>query len=430
MRKYQQLLLVLISCISIVVLLTYKSENSRLKDVLTAVHFFSRKDVEELRLITNFTASNEVNIDFNRPLPVWQRIADSFYAYASFYQRNELMSSGGEILTLVTGKVGAVVNFRCKALYKDGRQIQGKFRFQHLNQENNKSDDEFKNYIFYCRLKSYSEIPYSIVYTDLSVAETNMEHKLRLRYITKNQENNAPQTQMTICLDLINFNMSSSFAYNYAYMLEFFLHHFVIGVNQFIVYNGDELSEDLLRRLRKEKDIHVQSLPFNFPFANNGTSTSSLREIITTDCLLRSIQRTKYALLLEPNEFFIPNTKLSNDNSVVYSLNSHNTIETAFELKTYAVCTDHKIILLTNNSFHDPEFVNSHKINIFRPVVPVSSTISNTVNLSPSLGFAHKYIDCLHVGKDGLHPWQNTMREDFMNNLNMYRREVDKLIAN
>lgn len=40
MRKYQQLLLLLVSIISVTVLLIYKSENNRLKYVLEVVNFF------------------------------------------------------------------------------------------------------------------------------------------------------------------------------------------------------------------------------------------------------------------------------------------------------------------------------------------------------------------------------------------------------
>ncbi|XP_014092295.1 uncharacterized protein [Bactrocera oleae] len=429
MRKYHQLLLVIISCISIIVLLTYKSENSRLKDVLSAVHFFSRKDADELRLLNNLTSAEEDIIDFNRPLPVWQLVGDSFHAYASYYQRNELMSSGGEVLTLVTGKTGAVVNFRCKAHYDDGRDIQGKFRFQHLNQED--KTDAFINYLFYCRLKNDLGEPNSIVYTDLSGDGSNANHRLRLRFVKNAKGSNVPPTQLAICLDLVSFNMSSSFGKSYSKLLEFFIHHYVVGINQFIVYNGDELAEILLQKLMKHKNIHLQSLPFNFPFANNKNNTHNLRELIKTDCLLRSMHKAKYATLLEPNEFFFPNAKLSDDNSVLYSLNSYSISETIYELQTYSVCIDEKNELLSNNSFYDPEVVQPHKINIFRPVIPTStSAISSTTNLAPSLAFAHRYTDCVHVGNDGLHMFQNLLRQDFMNNLIEIREEVRKLMYN
>ncbi|XP_011190646.2 uncharacterized protein LOC105217376 [Zeugodacus cucurbitae] len=431
MRKYHQLLLVIISCISIIVLLTYKSENSRLKDVLSAVHFFSRKDADELRLLNNFTAVDEDIINFNRPLPVWQLVGDSFYAYASYYQRNELVSSGSEVLTLVTGKTGAVVNFLCKAHYDDGRIIQGKFRFQHLNQDD-KTSTAFTNYIFYCRLKSDLKEPNNIIYTDLTGDGSSTGHQLRLRFVKSTQGSNVPQTQLAICLDLASFNMSSSFGQNYMNLLEFFIHHYVVGVKQFIVYNGDELTEILLQKLMKHKNIHIHLLPFNFPFANNKSNTTNFREIVKTDCLLRSMHKAKFVTLLEPNEFFFPNAKLSAENSVIYSLNSQSAADTIHQLQTYSVCyADKKHDLLTNSSFYDPEVVQPHTINILRPVVPTLSSPKSGVNeVVPSLAFAHRYTDCVHVGNDGLHMWQNSLRQDFMNNLLAFRKEVRELIYN
>ncbi|XP_053963803.1 uncharacterized protein LOC128866828 [Anastrepha ludens] len=431
MRKYHQLLLVVISCISIIVLLTYKSENTRLKDVLSAVNFFSRKDAEELRLVNNFTATDEDTIDFNRPMPVWQLIGSSFHAYASYWHRNELVSSGGEVLTLVTGKIGAVVNFRCSAYYDNERIVQGRFRFQHINQGTNNNDTIFLNYIFYCRLKSDLGEPTSIVYTDVG-GGSNADHKLRLRAIKNENRSNVPQTQLAICLDLVTLNISNSFGRNDANWLEFFLHHYVLGINQFIVYNGDELSEMLLQQLRKNKNLHIHSLPFNFPFTDKN-HTSNLRDMIRTDCLLRCMHKAKFSILLQPNEFFFPNAKLSDYHSVMYSLHSHSTDNTAFELQTYSVCIDQKNKLLTNNSFYDPEVVKPHQIYIYRPLVPTSATNSpagstSSTALAQSLAFAHRYIDCTHVGKDGLHTWHNTLRQNFMNNIINNRLEVKELM--
>ncbi|XP_036330982.1 uncharacterized protein LOC118742762 [Rhagoletis pomonella] len=256
---------------------------------------------------------------------------------------------------------------------------------------------------------------------------------LRLRPIKNGQVGNVPQTQLAICLDLVTFNISSNFGKNDAHLLEFFLHHYVLGINQFIVYNGDDLSENLLRELRRHKDLHVQSLPFNFPFTSKN-STSNIRDIIKTDCLLRSIHRAKFAILLEPNEFFFPNAKINVDNSVLNSLHSYGADSNAFELQTYSVCIDQKNKLLTNNSFYDPEVAKPHTIYIYKPRVPMTATttsagpISTSANLAPSLAFAHRYIDCANIGKDGLHSWHNALRQNFMNNINNIRLEVMKLM--
>jgi len=40
----------------------------------------------------------------------------------------------------------------------------------------------------------------------------------------------------------------------------------------------------------------------------------------------------------------------------------------------------------------------------------------------------HRYVDCDHVGSDGLHDWRNAVREDFMEHINVLRNEVELLI--
>ncbi|XP_067632518.1 uncharacterized protein [Eurosta solidaginis] len=432
MRKYHQLTLVLISCISVIVLFTYKMENSRLKDVLTAVNFFSRKDAEELRLVNNFTSLNEGKIDFNRPMPVWQLIGNAFHAYASYWQRNELVSSGGDVLTLVTGKSGAVVNFRCSAYYNDGRLVQGKFRFRHLNQQKkqmgNLSTTTYTNYIFYCRLKNDFGEPKSIVYNDFSESD-NAEHKQRLRLLKKGKSDNMPQIQLAACIDLVSFNMSSDFGRSDVKILEFFLHHYVLGINQFIVYNGDELSEGLLQKLRTHTNLQIELLPFNFPFTSNNVKADDLRELLKTDCLLRSMHKTKFVIVLEPNEFLFMNTKSKEDHSVMSSLHRDSPNSNAFVLQTYSVCMDSKNNFLTNNTFYDPDVLQPHNIYIYKPLVPTTAaSTSGTANLAPSLAFAHRYIDCVHIGKDGLHRWDNALRQHFMNRINEIRLGVKELM--
>lgn len=89
MRKYQQLALLLISCFSVGVLMMYKSENNRLKYVLKYVNFFGRNDAAVLRRIQNSTTAEDEERQskwvFTKPLPVWQVIGDSFYAYSAYW---------------------------------------------------------------------------------------------------------------------------------------------------------------------------------------------------------------------------------------------------------------------------------------------------------------------------------------------------------
>jgi len=123
MRKYQQLVLLLISCLSVGILLMYKTENNRLKYVLKYVNFFGRNDAAVLRRLENGTKEDGPQAVLWRPLPVWQMIGDSFHAYSAYWMRNELVA-GGEAHVLVVGKKGAVVDFRCTLNLQGGRSVQ------------------------------------------------------------------------------------------------------------------------------------------------------------------------------------------------------------------------------------------------------------------------------------------------------------------
>lgn len=102
MRKYQQLCLVAISLISIIILLMYRSENSRLKYVLEVVNFFGRTDNAIIRL-ENTTKIFIQNYDLANPSPVWTRIGTDFHVFSSFWTNNTLKAGGLEAVSLVVG---------------------------------------------------------------------------------------------------------------------------------------------------------------------------------------------------------------------------------------------------------------------------------------------------------------------------------------
>jgi hypothetical protein len=111
MRKYQQLFLVVVSVISLVILLMYRTENNRLKNVLDVVNFFGRTDDAAVIRIENSSTSSIY--DFSSPLPVWQRIGNGFHSYSSFYQKSTL-EPGSVIITIVAGMAHSIVNFNCQ----------------------------------------------------------------------------------------------------------------------------------------------------------------------------------------------------------------------------------------------------------------------------------------------------------------------------
>ncbi|XP_034651808.1 uncharacterized protein LOC117890834 [Drosophila subobscura] len=435
MRKYQQLVLLLISCLSVGILLMYKTENNRLKYVLKYVNFFGRSDVAVLRRLENGTKEDLPQVALWRPMPVWQVIGDSFHAYSAYWMRKELVA-GGEAHVLVVGKQGAVVDFRCSLAFGGTRTVQGKFRFQ-LDGKVNDLSTNFTSYHFFCQVSRDFGQPESVSFTDITSIKSPV--KLRLHHLKRASGNTdvkaatvPARLPATVCVDLVGFNMTSRFGRSENALIQFFLIHKALGIEHFLVYNFDELPENIIRVLDRT-NIHLYGLPFNFPFQQSNETARRVREIIHTDCLLRNVNQASFTILLQPNEVFYPNSRFAaerSQSSLQQQLRHFSADTARFELATFSVCFDEEKKLLLDNIQYDPERKASYKMLLQRLELPPTQLLANTahVELSLSTGLAHRYVDCSNVGADGLHDWRNGVRADFMEHINTLRNEVDLLI--
>lgn len=435
MRKYQQLLLLLISCISVGVLLMYKTENNRLKDVLHVINFFGRNDAAILKKIENNATMNYL-IDYLHPLAVWQSIGDNFHAYSAYWKRNELVA-GGEAVVVVVGRKRAVLNFKCSLNFKgSSTNIQGKFRFQRVDKDGEDDNSDFTRYNFYCRVTRDFGIPESVSFNDLTSSSRD-GHQLKLRYIkvVDNISKKLAMQHLTVCVDLVSgeFQNMTSAEKQGPELLEFFIHHYALGIEDFVIYNGDNLPQSILPILSRF-NIRVHLMPFNFPYSTQN-ATERVRGLIETDCLLRSTNRARHCLLLAPNEFFYPNTKLDHQKSIVRGLNHYSNEVSRFDLPVFAVCKSDKSKYLFENTLYDPEWKTLHTNSIYRPqdtgISLSAEELANTprhMSLPLSQVFMHRYVNCVHVGKDGLHDWRNSLREDFMQHIQKLNQEIKILI--
>ena len=108
MRKYQQLLLILVSIISVSVLVVYKSENERLNRVMNVINFFGQRDAITMVKIENYS---NFSYKFDYPLPSWTYLGSEFHGYSAFWRKNDLVA-GGEAIALAVGAVHANVLFQ------------------------------------------------------------------------------------------------------------------------------------------------------------------------------------------------------------------------------------------------------------------------------------------------------------------------------
>lgn len=226
--------------------------------------------------------------------------------------------------------------------------------------------------------------------------------------------------------------MSSPFALSADAILQFFLFHQALGVDHFLIYNYDELPDQVLMLLERT-NLHLSELPFNFPFLQTNTTTDRIRQIILSDCVLRNVNYASFTTLLTPNEMLYPNGRFAGDTrrSLQQQLRHYSTETSRFALATFGVCFDKKKKLLIDNVQYDPELKAPYKLFLYRLELPPAQLLLPTaasVELPLSTGFLHRYVDCQHVGADGLHDWRNGIREDLMEHINVLRNEVDLLI--
>lgn len=423
MRKYQQLCLVVISLISITCLLVYRNENGRL---ISALYFFRSDDVTKA----------ENHFDYINPLPAWQRIGNGFHAYSSYWH-NESLAQSGEIVTLVVGLRPAIVSFNCTARMLDGRSVPGKFGFiredvtatitNDLDDADDDDDHEKTNaaedFVIY---KFICKIPQRMRGTPKTVEFTDLGTKSKLSIGVHNLADNVHRHQLVACVNLV-LPDSGHFAESTANQLDYFYHHDVLGMDEFIVYDNvaDTLSAHTKRQLLLN-DIRVNVFPFNFPFElrrNDALAKQRVRRILAIDCELRTLNVSTYFVMTEMNEYLYADSYLRSGNSTFllfdqYAYPEHN----RFEILTNTVClnrtsttsmmtADSKRLVSDNLFVADRSFVSDPqtgdgRFQLYRPKMNLPD--SPSIRLPKYRLFVNRYVECRDVdpGKLALqHTW-------------------------
>lgn len=348
MRKYQQLCLIVISLLSVVILLIYRSENNRLKYVLEVVNFFGRSDASTL---VRLNETDDPKFDFANPLPVWQRIGKGFFAYSAHWRKYNLMP-GGEVTTLVVGLTHAIVSFKCDLKYSNGTLQRGKFGFtRETSTTKVEPSDLSETFIFYrfiCKVPNDLQVPNSIQFTDVNYKS---KHHLQLREM--NPKKIPHKLTLTACLSLVKEPMegtkqSEPFVQE-NHLLEYFFHHHLIGIDEFLVYDAGYLNPHLIEMLTKHQ-IRFSIFPFNFPFSTD--NYKSIRQIIKTDCLMRTKHFSTYTMLTEPNEFLYTKMNFQLPAGPLKTLKQFLPQHHRFDLETNVVCISPNHATLIENRFY------------------------------------------------------------------------------
>lgn len=328
MRKYYQLILVIICVISIVTLLIYRHEYYRLRYVLEVLNFFGKPGLSEIEFCGpgfNATMLSEIlrnsSMEVRETPPLFQQIDDNFYSYSSFlrsYQKYEQLTPSypHEIDTIVIGKASVRPNFRCNMWFEDSvKPKAGRFSFK-ISLPTPIND--YSLYIFHCALTKDFGKPKAISFykNDYNInpmhapitrlIQVNTKRKARVRSNIKFVNTIVP----AVCVIPNQVPIVTRDAF-----IEFLVFHHIMGVNHFTIYDST-ISEDIIRRLNLlPSDItqwDIQFFPLNYPFVFS-KSYSIIRRAIELDCLFRHFRIDKeeqgkpsHVAVLSWDEFVLP----------------------------------------------------------------------------------------------------------------------------
>lgn len=381
MKKYQQLLLAVVSIFSFGCLLLYRHEYYKLRYVLEVLDFFVAPGAS-----TNSTVCSLPN-SFNEfargPFPAWQRITDSLYVYSAFWE----VDNEKYVKAYAVGILNRNFSYECYLWY-NFKRVEGKFKYMTIDYEKNSISNQRKSekrkakaFVFYCEAHSM-ERPTGVTFFSSYFNETSVGF---LPVVTLKP--NFLQTATAVCVMPTSFPEFSESQY-----LEFLNFHKVIGLNKFIIYGGIE-NYNLLSSVHNHQanDIKLTVLPWNYPYYED----SELGKIIAeNDCRTRITGMFENVIILEWNKFLVPQF-LYNLVQTFNELDHHQKVN-KFLFKTLIFCLEYKDEYLDPKS---PIIFRKMKYSLPKIDIPVPLYRPNiksrlTQNIGKGIIAVHQYANC------------------------------------
>ena len=361
--------------------------------------------------------------DLLTPVPSWQRLGNDFYAYSSYWQKNEFQA-GGIGIAVVVGMEHSIVNFKCQVQYSDNNMITGKLLFLRVEQPTGPKDksqiEPFFIYKFLCKVNRDFGAPQNLVFTEM---KTSVKHYLPLRALDSKMIKQ--KMTMTACVDMNNYGHTRDEFSKDTAILQYFLHHQIIGIEEFLVYNGNGLNMNLLNLLNSHA-IKVNVLPYNFPFEL--VSRQQNRAIIEIDCLLRNLNAAKYTMITSVNEFVYPNSRLKGNNQFIRLINKMSSDVNRFRIASRSVVLDYRKKIFSDNFKYDVEAKDDLPFYIYRPVDYNRTDDTKSIDIDRNIIFVHKYIENKTSNKNDLYEWTSIVDDEFKAFINDIAKELNRLL--
>lgn len=291
MRKYQQLLLILVSFISVFSLLLYRYEYLKLLNVLEVLNFFGyTDDLKNCVLLEDKFFVDLENDNLLAKSPVSWIKHDQHYAYSAFWSTQQQ-----SVQLVLLGPRSAFSGYECRVWFKmidSYISRSGKFSY---NIKHNIHDSNFHQYEVHCKpdyIPNDTE-PYGIL--------LGKENMLKLFIPIEVQKDSPIKEDLIVCIAPDYSGIPDT------YLIEFIAYHTLLGVHHFVAYDIG-IHYKVLRFLQSiidHKKLYksFSTLTWQFPTMDLQMEKSILQK----DCKQRTQGYAKHSILLSWDQYLVLN---------------------------------------------------------------------------------------------------------------------------
>ena len=373
----------MISLASVIALLFYRHEYHRLRYVLEVLNFFGTPAESNYCPVVNETTLWQKIDSIASPGPLWQHLDDGHYVSSAFWEQKKVFALAlGPSKNGFTGKHP----FGCEIWFANSIDpIQGKVHVTPFEKKKVRQGF-YQSYRITCEMEeALPSVPDEVTFWKMYSSQPR-----KFAVPVHNKDNNIfPDSGLALAVCVLPDNTKRTSA---ADIGAFISYHTLIGVTDFVVYDGERYSSTLSKYQRR--GVSVVGLPWNYPnYSFNGTE----RGDVERDCRSRVRSVSARFIVLSFNEFIVPKSGLR----LMSSLQDVNIGKRVnFQLSTVLFCNN-----LPDDPGAEPSwpmFMNKTK---FDPVVKTdsvkvaltdaeASTRSDLIQVSSHIAAVHRYAHC------------------------------------
>lgn len=292
MRKYQQLLLVLISFGSVFSLLLYRYEYMKLLNVLEVLNFFgyTADNLTNCILLDDTFYVDLENDNLLAKSPITWINYDEHYAYSAFWSTQKQ-----SVDLLLLGPKSAFSGYECRVWFKIADMYSSRPGKLSYSIQLNVHNLNFHQYQIHCKPNDIpvDTQPYGIL--------LGKENALKLFVPIEIQKTSQEKDDLIICIAPDYSGLPDT------YLIEFIAYHTLLGVRHFVAYDIGIHYQVLqfLRSIAGHKDLYktFSTLSWQFPSIDIQLEKSTLQK----DCIQRTQGYSKHSILLSWDQYLVMN---------------------------------------------------------------------------------------------------------------------------